>query len=447
MCVCVCVCVCVSYENLEELGEEVPWFCAMCGSPNSKTVYDLHSLEHSSVYSPPELPEDCTTPTEQHMDRPLHSSTPTRASQQDKWKRRPLRLINMNCHSAVGKKTEISNLIDSTKPDVIVATETWLDPSIKNNTILPDSYEVFRKDRNHFSGGVLIAVKKGLECFEVSELQKDCELIWVCIKLRGRKTLYICAYYRPDKSHKTSLELFRVSPSKAATISNAHIVIAGDLHLPSWDWKQMRLKPNPSYAQLHEDFINTLSDFGLVQLVEEPTREANTLDLIISNCPQLHEDFINTLSDFGLVQLVEEPTREANTLDLIISICPLLIPRVEVLPGLSDHGAVFCEIKVHTQMRKQTPRQILLYAKADWEGLRATMTNLHERIKEEKSTASTEELWTLFRDKLQTAIKDHIPHKQARVKENKPWVSPAFRRLIKKRDRVFKKMRSMAQRN
>ena len=229
-------------------------------------------------------------------------------------------------------------------------------------------------------------------------------MIWVCIKLHGRKTLYICAYYRPDKSHKTSLELFRVSLSKAATISNAHIVIAGDLNFPSWDWKQMRLKPNPSYAQLHEDFINMLSDFGLVQLVEEPTREANTLDLIISNCPQL-------------------------------------FPRVKVLPGLSDHDAVFCEIKVHTQMRKQTPRQILLYAKADWEGLRATMTNLHERIKEEKSTASTEELWTLFRDKLQTAIKDHIPHKQARAKENKPWVSPALRRLIKKRDRVFKKMR------
>ena len=45
------------------------------------------------------------------------------------------------------------------------------------------------------------------------------------------------------------------------------------------------------------------------------------------------------------------------------------------------------------------------------------MTNLHEKIKEEKSTASTEELWTLFRDKIQTAIKDHIPHKQARVKK------------------------------
>ena len=166
----------------------------------------------------------------------------------------------------------------------------------------------------------------------------------------------------------------------------------------------MRLKPNPSYAQLHEDFINTLSNFGLVQQVEEPTREANTLDLIISKCPQL-------------------------------------VPHVDVLPGLSDHDVVFCEINVQTQMRKQIPRQILLYTKADWEGLRATMTNLHEKIKEEKSTASTEEIWTHFRDKLQTAIKDHIPHKQARVKGNKPWVSPALRRLIKKRDRIIKKMR------
>ena len=166
----------------------------------------------------------------------------------------------------------------------------------------------------------------------------------------------------------------------------------------------MRLKPNPDYADLHKYFINTLSDFGLVQLVEEPTRGVNTLDLIISNCPQL-------------------------------------IPRIEVMPGLSDHDTVFCEIAVHSQMRKQNPRQIPLYAKADWEGLKTTMTDLHEKMKAQESTASTEELWTLFRDHLKAAIKDHIPHKQARVKENKPWVSPALRRLIKKRDRIFKKMR------
>ncbi|KAL8600722.1 hypothetical protein ACOMHN_057311 [Nucella lapillus] len=111
------------------------------------------------------------------------------------------------------------------------------------------------------------------------------------------------------------------------------------------------------------------------------------------------------------------------------------------MPGLSDHDTVFCEIAVHSQMRKQNPRQIPLYAKADWEGLKTTMTNLHEKMKAQESTASTEELWTLFRDHLKAAIKDHIPHKQARVKENKPWVSPALRRLIKKRDRIFKKMR------
>ena len=234
-------------------------------------------------------------------------------------------------------KTNPSIKNNTILPDNYEVFRKETNPSIKNNTILPDNYEVFRTDRNHFCGGVLIAVK-GLECFEVSELQEDCELIWVCIKLRGRKTLYICPYYRPDKSHETSLELFRVSLSKAATISNAQILIVGGLNLPSGDWKQMTLKHNPSYAQLHEDFINRLSDCGLVQLVEEPTREANTLDLIISNCLQLHEDFINRLSDCGLVQLVEEPTREANTLDLIISNCPQL--HEDFINRLSDCGLV-----------------------------------------------------------------------------------------------------------
>ena len=232
---------------------------------------------------------------------------------------RPLRLININCHSIVGKKTEILNLVDSTKPDIIVATETWLDSNIKNSEILPEDYEVFRKDMNRNGGGVLIAVRKELDCYEVPEFQEDCELVWARIKLRGQRTLYICAFYRPDMSDKTSFPLLTASLRKVATINNAHIVIAGDLNFLSWDWKSIKLKPNGYYPQLHKDLIDTLNDFSLVQVVEEPTRERNTLDLVITNYPQQ-------------------------------------IPRIEILPGLSDHDAVFCEITVTTPKKEVTPK-------------------------------------------------------------------------------------------
>jgi hypothetical protein len=157
--------------------------------------------------------------------------------------------------------------------------------------------------------------------------------------------------------------------------------------------------------------------------------------------PRLHHAFIDMLNDCGLEQLVEEPTRQENTLDLIITNSPQLIPRIEILPGLSDHDAVYCEVTIHPQKRKQVPRLIPLYKKADWDGLRNSMTELQVRVEDMKSAATTEELWSTFRDSLRAAISSFIPHKQARVRENKPWISPALRSLLKRRDRVFKKMR------
>ena len=147
------------------------------------------------------------------------------------------------------------------------------------------------------------------------------------------------------------------------------------------------------------------------------------------------------LSDLGMEQLVEEPTRRHNTLDLVITNTPHIVPRVEVLPGLSDHDAVFCEINIHPQKKKQPPRLIPLYKNGDWEGLKRDMKNLLSNMEAMKEDATTDELWTSFRDALHASVKKHIPHKPARAKETKPWINPALRRLIKKRDRMYKKMR------
>jgi hypothetical protein len=63
------------------------------------------------------------------------------------------------------KHHQIQNLVDSTKPDVIIATETWLDPTITNRQIFPPNYNIYRKDRkgNKTGGGVLIAINDKLD--------------------------------------------------------------------------------------------------------------------------------------------------------------------------------------------------------------------------------------------------------------------------------------------
>ena len=49
---------------------------------------------------------------------------------------RPLKIITLYFQSI--KKTELDLLLDTTKPGIIIRTETWLDPSISPlNTSLP----------------------------------------------------------------------------------------------------------------------------------------------------------------------------------------------------------------------------------------------------------------------------------------------------------------------
>ena len=58
------------------------------------------------------------------------------------------------------------------------------------------------------------------------------------------------------------------------------------------------------------------------------------------------KEFINLLNDSGLTQLVTKPTRLENTLDLMITNNPTRVNRTEILPGISDHEIVLCELDI-----------------------------------------------------------------------------------------------------
>ena len=111
--------------------------------------------------------------------------------------------------------------------------------------------------------------------------------------------------------------------------------------------------------------------------------------------------------------------------------CPQLIPRTEVIPGLSDHNIPYCEFTVK---KKQAQHEVLVYAKANWTSLKGVAVNLSSTIVESKDTTATEELWNIFKTTLQNAVKEHIPHKTTRAKISQPWVTAEIRKLIYNRN-------------
>ena len=89
----------------------------------------------------------------------------------------------------------IENLIDSTKPDIIIATEKWLDPSITDNQVFPDNFKLWRNDRKTGTGvGELIAAMNSILSTDIPELQTEtvCEIVWAKVNIVGTKASLFC---------------------------------------------------------------------------------------------------------------------------------------------------------------------------------------------------------------------------------------------------------------
>jgi hypothetical protein len=324
----------------------VSWHCIICNNPNYSVLpFDLHCISTFNTFgSLSGLSDEGSSfpKTPPSIFKPSHQSTPIRTKRQKNECNIPLRVLNVNFQSIKKKQHLVQNLVDNTKPDIVIGSETWLDPNIKDSEIFPDGFKVYRKDRlGKEGGGVLIAIKNEYLSDLVEELSPDenCEMIWAKIEIVGKKTLYISSFYNHKTSNEENIEWFDTSVKRACQLKNAALIIGGDFNLPGWDWKNRTLKPGTSHAKQHYEFANTLDDTGLVQLVELPTRKENTLDLMITNLPNQ-------------------------------------VPRIEVMPGISDHDIVFMEFNIIPSKIKQVPRNIPLYSKANWSSLKNEVNHL-----------------------------------------------------------------------
>ena len=55
---------------------------------------------------------------------------------------------------------------------------------------------------------------------------------------------------------------------------------------------------------------------------------------------EVNNRFLEVCDTLGVTQIVNEPTRESNILDLLLVTSPNRYSDVEIVPGISDHDAV-----------------------------------------------------------------------------------------------------------
>ena len=104
-------------------------------------------------------------------------------------------------------------------------------------------------------------------------------------------SLIICAAYRPPNNDDVYLnELCRVLHEIILENPQLPIWIGGDFNLPNIDWDNLSVNGHNYSVQLCNTLLELVTDFGLTQIVNLPTRENNILDIFLTNRPSLIND-------------------------------------------------------------------------------------------------------------------------------------------------------------
>ena len=294
------------------------------------------------------------------------------------------KILIVNYRSIINIKLELHHVISSMEPDAIIGSETHLNSSIYDAELFPHKiasdhvYKVFRKDRdlNMFDkkggGGVIILVKPTYDCKECSDLDTNCELIWLKITTPTKKEILIGAFYREPKSSLDALDQLNNSLCKInnnTKYKNCIIKLGGDFNLGDINWENSAA-PAGSRDKAHCDKLCLIARNHLLEQ-------------------------INTM-----------PTREGRTLDLLFTSHPSTVIKHTICPpiGMSDHEMLQVTTSLKSAPRKRERRTVYRYGKADWDSIKLDLCSCRDRALSSEASTSAETLWNDFKSTVSSSM-------------------------------------------
>jgi hypothetical protein len=312
----------------------------------------------------------------------------------------------LNCRSIKNKSGDFLASVEYFSPDCVLGTESWLNANIHNSEIFPPNYTVYRKDRDTTGGGVFIALKSQYTCSEIPCVLPNCETVWAKIDLKNSRTLHVGCFYRPPNSGTDPIDSLRNFlsdlPGKPA---DKHLILGGDFNLPGIDWSDKHVTPNNPHPNLSRSFLDLVDDMSLEQLVEDPTRGSNILDLYLTNRPTF-------------------------------------VKKVSVVPGISDHDAVIVDTCLRPSINKKVRRKIFKYTDENLDAVKQDLLSYSVQFLDSlPDSRSVEENWNHFKSHLNKIIEKHVPSKFTSSRYSLPWLDSSLRRLIKRKNRLYRKIK------
>ncbi|CAH8664384.1 unnamed protein product [Dicrocoelium dendriticum] len=295
---------------------------------------------------------------------------------------------------------EIGTLVESSRPDVLAFTETWLFSDILDSEMCMPGYTLLRADRASCcrGGGVALYVKSTLTIsrtypFSSPDVTAEALAVDVCASFTQFKIVLV--YRSPESTSSRLIDFIR-------THTTNRCLVMGDFNVPEVDWRNFCTAATGRFSN---DLLDLSLQASLHQFVQSPTRfmegqKPSILDLIFAKSL----DFVRD----------------------VVYAAPL---------GSSDHVCLLFKCALSRGREECMVRRPNIW-RADFQAIRAKAAN-QLCIMSEDDTVQV--AWDKFKSFLCEISLPHIPiSARNKVGAKPPWFDSEARRMLSRRSRCWR---------
>ena len=186
-------------------------------------------------------------------------------------------LTNIRSIRNPSNHAKLSIQLKNSKPDIVFVTETWLDESTEEVN-LPGYRSIARRDRagKRKGGGVDIYVRNEFRDVGLLVTSETSERSWATLHTKVGPIL-LGVWYRPPDEHQDELiHLERELEHHQRGHVGTFLFCDANVHQKRW------LKFSEGNTSIGQKLKDICDGAGLQQIVREPTRKGNLLDLVLT---------------------------------------------------------------------------------------------------------------------------------------------------------------------
>ena len=134
-----------------------------------------------------------------------------------------------------------------------------------------------------------VYVKSQIHATRLTELENDSlEMIWVSIQNDNQRILFGVCYRPPGQSAGQVAEFVANLENTLALIACKKydtVILVGDFNDPCTKWNSRHTK-----SDLKNNLVDLSLSYNMKQLINEPTRDGNILDLVFTTNPPVFRE-------------------------------------------------------------------------------------------------------------------------------------------------------------